>query len=88
MKKKYRIAIKRDFGRYGWWDSQTRSNRYDGFVVTNGGIINVMPGACWFKTIEDAFIGIEALEISEQDGRNFYEVFKLLKVYKNDRIRA
>ena len=82
MKKKYRIKIKRDFGRYGWWDPQTRSNRYDGFVVTNGGIINVMPGACWFKTIEDAFIGIEALEISKQRGtRNFYEVFKLLKAY-------
>jgi hypothetical protein len=46
---KYHIKPKRDFGLYGWYDSETRTNIRHGYVVTDGGIINVMPGACWFK---------------------------------------
>lgn len=65
---KFRIVIKRDFGagpgfwmkgagnvgtdNYGWVKS--------GFVVTRGGC-NVIPGAAWFRTIEEAFKAIEIL---------------------------
>ena len=55
---KYKIKIKRDFGRYGYYDSKTRKNIRTGFVVTDG-ICNIIPGACWFKTVEEAMLGVE-----------------------------
>lgn len=62
--RKYKIKVNRDFGRYGWYDAETRTcNRRDGFVVTDG-LCNIIPGACWFKTIEDAMLGIKAHIIS------------------------
>jgi len=56
--KKYRIVPKRDFGLgkgfliNGQWIKH-------GFIVTDG-VCNIMPGATWFRTIEDA---MEALFI-------------------------
>lgn len=74
---KYHIKVKRDFGRYGYYDSKTRRNIRTGYVVTDGHC-NIIPGACWFKTIEDAFIGIEAHRITG-DAVAFYEVYRRLK---------
>ena len=71
---KYRIKIKRDFGQYGWYDSKTRSNRFDGFVVTDG-FCNVMPGAVWFKTITEAMNAIPILEESIKSGVSFWDLY-------------
>lgn len=56
--RKYQIKIKRDFGRYGYWDPVLRKNIKQGFVVTHGGC-NCIPGAMWFRTIEKAMLAIE-----------------------------
>lgn len=74
---KYRIRIKRDFGPYGWYDSKTRTNRRDGFVVTQGEC-NCIPGAGWFKTIEDAFVGIQA-HMKTGDTMDFHTEYRRLK---------
>jgi hypothetical protein len=55
----YKIKVKRDFGPHGYWNSATRRNEKTGFVVTDG-ICNIIPGACWFRTIEEAMDGIRA----------------------------
>jgi hypothetical protein len=73
---KYKIVVKRDFGRFGWYDSETRTNRRDGFVVTDG-ICNIIPGAGWFPTIADAMIGIEAHMISG-DTKEFHDTYRRL----------
>lgn len=59
----YQIVPKRDFGKYGYWNSETRRNEFVGFVVTDG-FCNIIPGACWFRTEEEAKIGIEAHKIT------------------------
>lgn len=58
MTGKYKIEIKRDFGRYGYWNAATRRCERTGFVVTQDGC-NCIPGAGWFRTIEQAMIGIK-----------------------------
>lgn len=59
----FQIAIKRDWGRYGFWDSTQRRNRKRGVVVTNlpPTYGNAIPGAGWFLTVREACIGIDAL---------------------------
>lgn len=78
---RYRIVPKRDFGAgpgfllphvpggigtlsYGFVKS--------GWIVTNG-FVNVMPGACWFRSIDDACRGIRALEASAGDPVKFWD---------------
>lgn len=57
--KKYRIEPKRDFprsyGTHGFYDKGKWINK--GFVVTDG-CCNIMPGATWFRTVEDAIRGL------------------------------
>ena len=48
----YEIRPKRDFGRYEWLIDGKMVK--EGFVVTDGGNCNVMPGATWFLTEADA----------------------------------
>jgi hypothetical protein len=63
----YRIKIKRDFGSGpGYWlpnagDVGTGNYGFvrNGFVVVKGGA-NCIPGAMWFRTIEDAMRAIKA----------------------------
>jgi hypothetical protein len=52
---KFKIVIKRDFGRRGFWIN--RQWVKTGFVVTRGGA-NIMPGATWFRTVDDAMKAI------------------------------
>lgn len=52
---KYRgftIQPKRDFGDNGFWSSEHRCKVNAGWVITDGGIVNVVPGAMWAWTIE------------------------------------
>ncbi len=63
----YGIVPKRDFGQYGYYDSETRTNIKTGFVVIELDFgCNTMPGGCWFKTVEEAMEGIDILNIEVQ----------------------
>ena len=67
MNGKYEIRVKQDVGRYGYYNSKTRRNERTGFVVCQG-IVNVIPGACWFKTIEEAMRFVRAaIQVIAQD---------------------
>ena len=75
----YTVEPKRDFGNQphlidGKWVSE-------GFVVTKGGV-NVMPGATWFRTVEDALDGIAAYIVVDGDGDKFWALMRLAKVGK------
>ena len=81
----YKIQIKRDFGPgKGHWMKGAGSAGTDnygfvksGFVVVKGGC-NCIPGAGWFRTVADAMIGIEALEMTG-DNAGFHETYRALK---------
>lgn len=47
-----------DCDRYGWW------------VVKDG--VNVMPGACWFRTVSAAIDGVRRLELAKGNGDLFW----------------
>jgi len=55
--KGYIIKPKRDFGRDGFLINGKTVKK--GFVVTDNHNINVMPGATWFQTIEEAEKGVD-----------------------------
>jgi hypothetical protein len=64
---KYQIKVKRDFGSGpGYWlpgAGDTGTGKYgfvkSGFIVTDG-LCNIIPGACWFRTLDEAMDGIRA----------------------------
>ncbi len=78
---KYKIKIKRDFGKYGYYNSQTRKNEFTGFVVTKGGA-NVIPGAGWFNTISDAILGCKIHSITG-DNMYFHTLYRHIKIENN-----
>lgn len=55
----YTIEPKKDFGRHGYHIGPFIYE--SGFVVTDGGIVNVMPGAAWFTTHNEAMRAIDDL---------------------------
>lgn len=77
---KYHIKIKRDWGQFGFWNPETRTCEKKGFVVTHDSVYdcNCMPGAVWFKTIEDAFLGIQA-HMNVGDTMEWHNEIKRLK---------
>lgn len=62
----YAIEPKRDFGGQGHLIYAHEVKH--GYVVTDGGIVNVMPGATWFLTVVDAMRAIDDLITSESLG--------------------
>lgn len=62
----YAIEPKRDFGQHGHMIYAHEVKH--GYVVTDGGIVNVMPGATWFLSVEDAMRAIDDLITSESLG--------------------
>lgn len=87
MEKKLHIEPKRDFGKGpGYWlpgAGNTGTGNYGfvktGFVVTDGGIVNVMPAATWFRTIPDALTAIRCLELSAGDSNTFWNLIRATK---------
>jgi hypothetical protein len=67
------IVPKRDFGTYGFFIK----GRYvkKGFVVVKDGC-NVMPGACWFRTIEEAQHAIRVLIKTKGNAEHFWEIMQ------------
>ena len=80
---KYQIKPKRDFGKGpGHWLPNAGphgTGRYGfvkhGYVVTDGSC-NVMPGATWFRTVEDANRAIFILEASNGNSDKFWELIR------------
>lgn len=66
----YTIKQKMDFT--GFLYFHRGFNLREGFVVTDGGIINVMPGAAWFRTPEDAAFAIDDLIIAKGSSEKFW----------------
>lgn len=69
----YKIVPKRDFGPMGFLINGEYVT--SGFVVTDG-FCNVMPGATWFRTEEDAQRGIAALEAANGDADTFWKIMR------------
>lgn len=59
MYRGFAIEPKRDFGKDGVY--QYGMYTKEGFVVTDGGMCNVMPAATWFRTVESAMRAIDDL---------------------------
>lgn len=83
--KTFKIERKRDFGPgKGYWlpgvEGGVGTEKYGfvktGFVVTNGRLTNVMPGATWFRTIGEAMDAIAVLIEVNGDGVAFWEKLK------------
>lgn len=70
MKTPYRIVPKRDFGSGpGFWIKGKFVK--SGFVVTDG-ICNIMPGATWFQTVEEAMQGLKHLIEADFKAERFW----------------
>lgn len=67
----YSIVPKRDFGKIGFYDADTRSNISAGWIVTKGGML-ATPGAGWYKTLEEAKVGLNLLVASKGDVEVFH----------------
>lgn len=70
---KYKVEVKRDFGGQVWLVNGKYVNT--GFVVTDG-ICNIMPGAAWFSTIEQALFALKILVEVNFDAPKFWEVYR------------
>lgn len=78
----FRIVPKRDFGPGpGWWlpdAGNTGTGNYGhvkrGFIVTDG-LCNVMPGACWFRSIPEALQAIETYCGVHGDAQAFWRAY-------------
>jgi hypothetical protein len=53
------IVPKLDFGGGAFFIKGTKVMR--GYIVSNGGITNVMPGATWFQSIIEARVAVDIL---------------------------
>ena len=67
------IVPKRDFGSTGYWMNGRFVKK--GFVVVKDGC-NVMPGACWFQTIEEAQHAIRVLIKTKGNDDHFWEIMQ------------
>lgn len=77
MVMKYQIKLKRDWGRFGFWNPATRRNEKLGWVVVLGGC-NCIPGAMWFRTIADAMLAVEVHMITG-DTMAFHDKYREMK---------
>ena len=67
----YSIVPKRDFGKLGFYDARTRSNISAGWIVKKGGC-NAIPGAGWYKTLDEAVVGLNLLIASKGEAEVFH----------------
>ena len=77
MDNKYKIKIKQDFGRCGYYNPKTRKNEKLGFVLTKDGM-NCIPGAGWFTSIADVMLGVK-VHLKTGDTQEFHTEYKKLK---------
>lgn len=72
------IKPKRDFGESGFYDSHTRRNVKEGWVVVKDGC-NPMPGATWAHTQAEATQMIDVFMAVDQDGQKFWHLLRALQ---------
>lgn len=70
----YYIVPKRDMGSSAWLVNANLIRK--GYVVTDDGIINVMPGATWFKSVVEAKVAIDILFEANDDSQKFWELLR------------
>lgn len=75
--KGHSIQAKRDYANYVAYDQGFYLR--DAFVVVKDGV-NVIPGAGWFKTVDQAKEGIDVLLAVGQD--NFHEAYRRIREAK------
>lgn len=76
----HRIVVKKDFGTSPGFHLIDGLPCAWGYIVTKDGC-NVIPGATWFQTVEDAKFAIEVLTLTD-GGKNsdlFHQAFDLYK---------
>jgi hypothetical protein len=71
------IKPKRDFGESGFYDSKTRRNVKEGWVIVKDGC-NVMPGATWAHTQAEANQMIDVFMAVDQDGQKFWHLLRAI----------
>jgi hypothetical protein len=73
----FHIKPKRDFGESGFYDSKTRRNVKEGWVVVKDGC-NPMPGATWAHTQAEATQMIDVFMAVDQDGQKFWHLLRAI----------
>jgi hypothetical protein len=76
--KQYRIVMKRDFGPGPGFLIDGKFIKR-GFVVTNGRMTNVMPGAVWFLSIADAMDAVEIFIEAKGNSKTFWRIWHARK---------
>lgn len=71
------IKPKRDFGETGFYDSKTRRNVKEGWVICKGGC-NAMPGATWAHNLAEAHQMIDAFMAVGEDGQKFWHLLRAI----------
>lgn len=87
MKKLYRgytIQPKRDFPPGGYLSNGKVITK--GWVVTDGGIVNVMPGATWFYTVKEAIEAIDVWEKVRHCAEKFWEIMQPFEFKVGDKL--
>lgn len=74
----YTIQPKLDFGTSSYLVNGRRIGL--GFVVTDSGIVNVMPGAAWFESEREAQIAIDVLIEAGGDAGTFWQKMQAYKM--------
>ena len=69
--KGFQIVPKRDFGGRGFWSPEHRCSVNAGWVITDG-FCNVMPGAVWAYTIQQAKKMADDLLLANHDASEFW----------------
>lgn len=85
----FTIKEKGDFGSHGHFIRGHHVKH--GYVVTDGGIINVMPAATWFLTVDDAMKAIDDLITAHnirREGRSEHPFWALHRFRANAEERA
>lgn len=77
--KGFEIVAKRDFGASMYYDQGFY--RRDGFIVSKG-ILNMIPGAGWFDSLEGAKEAADVLSIVGEEG--FNEAYAKLRAAKKE----
>lgn len=74
----FEIVAKRDFGKIGFYDAKSRTNLREGWVVTERGA-NVMPGATWAHTQDEAMLMIDCYVAADRDGSRFWHMLRAIQ---------
>lgn len=81
--KGYTITEKKDFGAGGGHYIDGFFVKH-GYVVTDGGIVNVMPGATWFLTVRDAKEAIKDLIAAGDSAEQFWKLQGMRKMHREN----